>query len=261
MSEQQYDQLKAIIKKDEIQNQFIAVLGERQSQGYIMDVLLTVRNNSALMDCTPQSIITAAMRAATLRLSVDAGSGQAYLVPFNSKNGKQATLIVGYRGLMQMATRTGQYRYINTSPIYDGEVVEEDRITGVHKLVGAKLSNKIVGWLCYLELFTGYSKSVYMSVEEIHEHAMKYSKSYDDDRGFWKKSPREMERKTILRLTLSKWGYLDPHDLTALKAVEENDKGADIIDVPIEEVSEPEHRSSLEVLDELGFTRQAEGRE
>ncbi len=245
-----YNKIKTYIRSNEILRRFAEILGDYQASAYISSVLIAVANNPQLMTCTPQSIVTAAMRAATLRLSCDPATGQAHLVPFKNK----ATLIIGYKGLRDMAVRTGKYRYIHIAKIYEGDKVVEDRITGVHRLEGQRVSDTIIGYLFYFELYTGFSKSVYMTVDEIHEHARKYSKSYDKPDSPWKTDTRAMEKKTILRLGLLHWGYLDPNDVAIMNAVDEadNENEEDVVNADFEE-SPPAPHSEEEILHNLGF--------
>jgi recombination protein RecT len=202
-----------------IQARFAKIMGERGASNYISSVLIAVADSKALQECAPASIYTNALRAATLRLSVDPGVGQAYLVPFKGR----ATLVVGYKGLHDMAVRTNRYRYINVSCIYEGQEVTEDQITGFHKIGGARKGNKIIGWIGAFEMlprFGGYSKTLYMTVDEIHDHGKRYSKSYNRSDSPWQTEPAKMERKTILRLLLRRWGYIDPADVRELEEIE-----------------------------------------
>lgn len=252
-----------------VKSRFAEVLGGKSSGAYIASVIVAVKENEALMNCHPESIYTSALRAATLRLSVDPATGQAYLVPFSGR----ATLIVGYKGLYDMAIRTGKYRYINVGPIYEGQTVEENPITGFHSISGsptaeAKMNKKIIGWIGAFEMnpargqTTGFGKTFYMTVEEIHDHAKEYSKGYDNPKGVWKKETQKMERKTVLRLLLRRWGYLDPSDVTVLEQIEGEGETIDAdpeIYVPeYDESAEQVHeetkkRSEEENLRELGF--------
>lgn len=202
-----------------VKARFAQIMGERGASNYISSVLIAVADSKALQSCSPASIYTNALRAATLRLSVDPGVGQAYLVPFKG----HATLIVGYKGLHDMAVRTNRYRYINVSPIYKGQVITEDQITGFHSIGGARNGNEVIGWIGAFEMlsrFGGYSKTMYMTVEEIHDHAKRYSKSYNRDDSPWQTEPAKMERKTVLRLLLRRWGYIDPADVKELEEIE-----------------------------------------
>lgn len=220
--------IKDYMRSEPIKANFAELVGDHNVAGYITSVLLAVANDEYLQKCTPQSIYTSAIRAATLRLSCDQSLGQAYLVAY----GQKATLIVGYKGLHDLAVRTGQYRYINVGPVYEGEEVIEDRIKGWHSLKGQAVNRVIIGWLAAFELFTGYAKTIYKTVDEIHEHARKYSKSYDNPKGLWKKDPHSMERKTVLRELLTKWGKLDPTAAQVLHEIEQEtgDNGWNVIE-------------------------------
>lgn len=241
---------------------FADIIGERNTGAYISSVLIAVKENKSLQECSMESIYVSALRAATLRLSVDQSTGQAYMVPFKGR----ATLVVGYKGLYDMAVRTGKYRYINVGPIYEGMEVEENPITGFHSItrVGPLNKDNIIGWIGAFEMnpargqVTGFGKTIYMTVEEIHEHAKQYSKSYNNPGSPWKTETRKMERKTVLRLLIRRWGYLDPSDVQTLEQVESESEPIDAVyDVPeydeqAEQVQK-ETRTQEQNMKELGF--------
>jgi recombination protein RecT len=253
-----------------VKARFKEVVGDRSAGAFISSVMVAVKESDALMNCNVESIYISALRAATLRLSVDPSTGQAYMVPFKG----HATLIVGYKGLYDMAIRTGKYRYINVGPIYEGQIVEENPITGFHTISGsitsgAKANDKVIGWIGAFEMnpargqATGFGKTFYMTVEEIHAHAKEYSAGYDNPKGTWKKETRKMERKTALRLLLRRWGYLDPADVNILETIENEgdviDGNPEIYNIPeyddkAEEIhAETVKRSKEQNLKELGF--------
>lgn len=251
---------------DIVKSRFAEVLGDRSSGPYIASVMTLVKDSKALLECSAPSIYTSALRAATLRLSVDPAIGQAYLVPFKG----QATLVVGYKGLYDMAVRTGKYRYINVGPIYKGQIVEENQITGFHtisgSIEGSRQPEEIIGWIGAFEMnpekgmVNGFGKTMYMTVEEIHRHAKEYSKGYDNPNGTWKKETKKMERKTVLRLLIRRWGYLNPNDVQELAAAEGENETVDaqIYDIPayneddevVEETPKPK-KTQEELIHEL----------
>lgn len=265
------------LDSDIVQSRFAQVLGDRNSGPYIASVMTVVKDSKSLQGCSVSSIYTSALRAATLRLSVDPGIGQAYLVPFKG----QATLIVGYKGLYDMAVRTGKYRYINVGPIYEGQIVEENQITGFHTITGSikgtRRDDEIIGWIGAFEMnpekgmLNGFGKTMYMTCEEIHAHAQQYSKGYGelnkegipvDKYGkptIWYTEKRKMERKTVLRLLIRRWGYLNPNDVQELEVIEGESEPIDahIYDIPeYDETAEEAHkqtRSQEELISELGF--------
>lgn len=241
------------MRSDTAIERFTEMMGERQARAYISSVLIAVANNAALQECTPQSILTSAMRAASLRLSCDPATGQAHLVPFKGK----ATLVVGYKGIKDMALRTGKYRHLNIGPVYEGETINEDRLTGMHSYGDTdRKSNKVIGWLLYFELVTGYRKTVYMTVEQIHKHAAQFSKSYQRADSPWKTHTEAMEKKTLLRLGLTQWGYFDQNDAEVLRVTDD----AEPIDAAmVEEMPQPapaapaEPRTLEQNMEDLGF--------
>jgi recombination protein RecT len=243
------------MRSDLVRERFAETIGSQNAGPFITSVLLAVANSPTLQECDMRSIYGAALRAATLRLSCDPGTKQAYIVPFKGK----ATLVVGYKGLYDLALRTGKYRWINVSPIYEGETVELDRISGKMTLGGGKTSSRVIGYVSGFEMVNGFSKTITMTVEEIHEHAKKYSKGYDRPDGPWKKATEAMERKTILRNLLQNWGYLEPADQQALHMTETEDETVEgeVVEAAPEpeeiDQPEPEQRSVEENLAQLGF--------
>jgi len=195
-------------RSPEIMQRFEEVLGAPGASGYVASVIIAASANSALQNCEPKSIFSSALRAATLRLSCDPSTGQAYLVPFKGR----ATLIVGYKGLYNLAVRTGKYRYIQVYDVREGMEISEDPMTGSLKIETNRTGNEIIGYIASFELLTGFSKAIYMTVPEIHAHAKEYSQSYERSDSAWKTNTRDMERKTILRRLLTHWGYLNPAD-------------------------------------------------
>ena len=216
------NEIAVYMQNEAVKSRFTELMGNRDGLAYISSVLIAVANSEQLQKCAPESVYISALRAATLHLSVDQSLGQAYLVPFkNKKTGKDiATFIPGYKGLYDLAVRTGRYRYINVNHLYEGETIDIDRITGYAKLGGGKSDDKIIGYFGAFEMMTGYSKVIYMTVEEIEAHATKYSKSYGYEDSLWKKEYDKMCRKTILRILIRKWGYIDPSDASVLEEVE-----------------------------------------
>ena len=235
--------ISSYLRSEVVKNRFAEVLGDRNAGAYISSVLLAVANDESgnLQRCDVESIYISALRAATLRLSVDSSTGQAYLVPF----GGRATLIVGYKGLQDLAVRTNRYRYINIGKVYEGEIVTEDRITGFHKIEGSKKSDKVIGLIGAFELFSGFAKTVYMTLDDIHVHAQKYSKNYNNAKSQWKVNPEAMERKTVLRLMLRRWGYLDPADAATLDELE-REEVVDIEPAAPEQEAEPEFEPEVD---------------
>lgn len=255
-----YDRVKAVMRSDEAVERFAEVLGNANARGYISSVLLAVAQNTALQECSPQSIMTSAMRAATLKLTVDPSLGQAYIVPFKGA----ATFVIGYKGLEQLALRTGKYRHINVATIFEGQTVVENQLKGIHSIQGLPETRVPIGYLLYFELRDGYAKTFYMTIEEIAEHAQRYSKSFGKPTSPWTTNFAEMCKKTVMRLGLIRYGYFDPNDSLAMATVDDQEPEAESIDaewmeraVAAEEAKPAKTQAGI--LLDLGFEPEEEG--
>mgnify|MGYP003609419173 CR=1 FL=1 len=154
-----------------------------------------------------------------MRLTCDPALGHAWLVPYKNKNGGlEAQFQAGWKGIQHMALRTGKYRYINVAPVFEGEEVIEDRITGSLKIEGILSSpKKEKGLIASFALLSGLQKSIYMTNEEMEDHGRKYSKGYSKADGIWMTNKRAAYHKTILLKLLRTYGYLDPSDAAILE--------------------------------------------
>ena len=221
-----YENYKKIVdyaNSPEVMNIFTQVLG-REAPHYVQSAILAVKMNERLMECTPRSIFNAALRAATLRLSCDPSLGHAFLVPYKNKGTAEAQFQPGWKGVQHMALRTGKYDYINVSDIWNGEEVEEDRITGDLLIVGIPKSPKVsIGLIASFKLLAGMKKSIYMSNEELEAHGAKYSKSYSRSDSIWKTNKPVAYHKTILLKLLRNYGYISPLEASILSEDEQSE--------------------------------------
>ncbi len=184
-----------------------------------------VTSDEKLLACNPQLLMAEAMKAASLHLPLNKQLGYAYIVPY----GTTPTMIIGYKGLYQLAIRSGLYKNINADIVYEGEYQGYDKISGELHLDGEKTSNKVVGYFAFLELTNGFRKMMYMSLEDMCQYARKYSatlknckmtneqladmaqKQSESGPGNsvgWYGNFNDMATKTVLRRLLSKYGYL-----------------------------------------------------
>lgn len=214
---QQYQEIVSYGRSQEVMETFSRLVG-RNAPYYVQSAIVAVQSNDRLMQCTPRSIFRSALRAATLRLTCDPALGHAWLVPYKNKNGGlEAQFQAGWKGVQHMALRTGKYRYINVAPVYEGEEVIEDRITGSLKIEGVLTSPKREkGLIASFALLSGLQKSIYMTNEEMEDHGRKYSKGYNKADGIWMTNKRAAYHKTILLKLLRTYGYLDPSDAAIL---------------------------------------------
>ena len=208
------------------------ILGEPGAKAYAQSVMIVVAGDERLQLCEPKTIFISALRCATLRLSVDPAARQAYLVNYGGK----CTLQVSYKGLYDLALRTGKYRWINIYHVNEGEEWVRNPLSGIHDLQGAKVSDNIIGWFAAFQFHDGFTKTLYMSKQEIHDHAKRYNpKGYAASKGVWKTNPQAMERKTPLKIILNQWGYIAPNDQAVLLAAA-TDAGEEIMpaeDLPL----------------------------
>lgn len=226
-----YDRTKQLMQSENMLKQLANILGNRQAHAFVGSVLLVVSQSKKLMECEPMSIIASALQAANLKLSCDPSIGQAYLVPYKGK----CTFVPGYRGLKDLGLRTREYSDLSINEIYAGQQVEKDQITGRLTVLGTPETDEVVAYVGYLRLLSGFSKAIFMTVEDIHKHAKRYAPSYAYPDSPWNTETPKMEAKTVLRQLLSKWGYMDPHDVLALQGYTEAGSGISPIDVRLDE--------------------------
>jgi recombination protein RecT len=182
------------LNSTDAKTKFQELLGKRSTQ-FITSVLSVVNNNALLKNASWQSIYQAAITAATLDLPINQNLGFAYIVPYKEKGEGVAQFQMGYKGFIQLAQRTGLYKTINVSDVREGEIEEFDRLTGQIKFNwiqdDSRLNKKIIGYVSYFELLNGFSKLLYMTIEELEKHGSTFSKSYnstktDCDRCGWR---------------------------------------------------------------------------
>lgn len=167
-----------------------------------------------LQKCDPKQVFGECLKAASLDLPINKHLGFAYIVPYKGVPQFQ----IGYKGMIQLVMRTGAYKYINAGPVYEGEYLGEDKLTGDIDLGGAKTSDTVVGYFAYIETSNGFSKAMYWTKEKVISHAKRFSKSYNAGSAIWKDHFDEMAQKTVLRNLLSKWGFMTVKMASALNS-------------------------------------------
>ena len=206
--------LSSFLNSDGIKSKFTEILGQK-GVGFISSVLSVVSSNTSLANADQNSIYTAALLAASLDLPINQNLGLAYIVPYKTKQPdgtykQMAQFQLGYKGFLQLAQRSGQFKTINSTDVKEGEIVSWDRMSGeltFNWIQDSKerLSRKTVGYLSYFKLLNGFENSFYMTIEEIEAHAKKYSQTYRQyGTGLWKDEFDGMAKKTVTKLNLSK---------------------------------------------------------
>lgn len=200
---------KQLLGTDIIKNKFKEMMGKRSTQ-YLTTVLQVINQNEMLAKANPMSVYSAALTAATLDLPVNPNLGFAYILPYNDrKKGAVAQFQLGYKGFIQLAQRSGQFKTISATPIYEGQVVSNNPLTGVVFDFECECDKtKVIGYASYFELLNGFQKTFYMTAEEMETHAKKFSQTYKRGFGIWKDDFNSMAIKTVLKLILSKYAPL-----------------------------------------------------
>lgn len=213
--------IKNLFGRDEVRHKFEEMLGKR-STGFITSVLQVVSSNKLLANADPHSVYHSAAVAATLDLPLNPNLGFSFIVPYNEsfkddggnwKKRAVAQFQMGYKGYVQLAHRSSLYKAINATDVREGELMEEDRLTGdcVFKWVQnrkERLALPVIGYASHFGLVNGFQKTRYMTFDEMYEHAKRYSQTFKNDKGRWKDDFEPMALKTVLKLNLSKYGPL-----------------------------------------------------
>ncbi len=218
--------ITAYLTRDDVKNQINQVISGKNGTRFISSVVSAVNNNPALQECTNQSILSAALLGESLNLSPSPQLGQYYMVPFNDKNkGKVAQFQLGYKGYIQLAIRSGQYKKLNVLGIKEGELIRFDPLNEEIevKLIEdeeAREQAPTIGYYAMFEYTNGFRKAMYWSRRKMEAHALKYSKGYQAKKGytFWEKDFDGMAYKTMVRQLISKWGIMSIDMVSAMDA-------------------------------------------
>lgn len=205
------------------------VLGEKKN-AFVNNVTALVANNKALQECEPLSIMYAATKATALDLPLDQNLGFAYVIPYknNRENKTEAQFQLGYRGLVQLAMRSEQFRYINVTDVREGELKRHDRLTGNIEFDWVEDETKreklkIIGYVGYFELVNGFKKMSYWTNEQLTNHGLRYSQTFASKNDYIKKNSKwatdfdAMAKKTVIKLLLSKYAPLSVDMQSAIK--------------------------------------------
>ena len=202
------------------------VLGEKKNS-FINNLTALVAGSKQLQACKPMSVMYAAIKATALDLPLDPNLGFAYVIPYkNNKEGDtDAQFQIGYKGFIQLAMRSGQYRTINVRDVREGEIVGEDFVSGdlrFKKLNSNRDKATIIGYVAFFRLVNGFEKMVFWTVDEVKQHAITYSKTYGStiktvrEASKWVTDFDAMAKKTALKSLLSKYGVLSVEMKTAI---------------------------------------------
>jgi recombination protein RecT len=259
---QQKTSLTAYLTNDAVKNQINNVIGGKNGSRFVSSIISAVQVNPALQECTNPSILSAALLGESLKLSPSPQLGQYYMVPFNNnkKGYKEAQFQLGYKGYIQLAIRSGQYKKLNVLAIKEGELVrfdplnEEIEVNLIHD-EEVREETETIGYYAMFEYTNGFKKAMYWSKKKMEAHALKYSKGYQAKKGytFWEKDFDAMAYKTMLRQLISKWGIMSIDMLSAMDAdmaVIHEDGTKDYVDIDNEETVAANQEMYEEVVSE-----------
>lgn len=215
--------MSAMLDGEKMRSRFDELLGKRSAQ-FVSSVVSLVNATPALQEAfydSPMTVIQSALKAATFDLPIDQNLGYAYIVPFknNKKNAdgswtkkSEASFILGWKGMHQLALRTGAYKTINVVDIRKGELKSYNRLTEEVDIEFEEDEEKreslpVIGYVGYYKLVNGAEKTIYMTVKQIENHEKKFRKGDYMGKG-WKDDWDAMARKTVYRRLIGKWGVM-----------------------------------------------------
>lgn len=231
---------------------------------FITSLMELATSDENLLQCSPNALMAEALKAASLHLPLNKQLGQCYILPFKNHGVMTPTLIVGTKGYLQLAMRTGKYETINADVVYEGELKGYDKVTGNLDLSGNRTSNTPIGYFAYFKMKNGLTKLLYMSLDDVCIYAKQYSPTVKFSKDItaeklkqmalaqaasgstegvgWKSNFESMAIKTVLRRLLSKWGEL---------SIESNDNIANIDEAPATAIEQrdTEFAEAKEIID------------
>ena len=207
VAKQQKVTIQSLVHNEEFVSKAQDILQDGTPQ-FMASVLTLANSNKLLGECDPIKLFNCCLMAAALKLPFNQNLGQAYIVPFKG----EPQLQLGWKGFIQLAQRSGQFKRINCSDVREGEIVKRDRLTGEIEfewLEDAERDKKpVIGYVAYFELLNGYQQTLYMSKAEVEAHAKKYSQTYKQGFGVWKDNFDAMARKTLIKRILNQFAPL-----------------------------------------------------
>ena len=243
--------VKALVKRPEVQARFTEVLGRRGNQ-FAASIVSLVNATPQLRNCDPNTVLASCMTAATLDLPIHPALGLAYIVPFKDS----ATFQIGYKGLIQLAIRSGQYRYLNACPLYEGQLQSVDKLTGAITLnAEAPDQGEVIGYVASLQLNNGFRHAVFWKRQEVENHAVRFSASFKSKSSPWQTDFDAMALKTVLKALLTKWGILSVELQNAIASDNTTDRNGDQVNIDIQGLGDDPEDDSHKGTASLGPTK------
>lgn len=206
-------QLKGVLANETMKKNFENILKE-SAGAFMASIIELYQSDNNLQKCNPNAVVLEALKAATLKLPINKGLGFAYIIPY----GTTPTFQMGYKGIIQLAQRSGQYKYLNADVIYQGEEVSYNRVTGMLEISGEKTGDEAIGYFAYFQLMNGFEKASYWTKEKVIAHAKRFSQAYKAGKkdSPWFTSFDAMAMKTVLKQLISKYGPMSVEFASAM---------------------------------------------
>lgn len=205
--------IKGFFSKSAVTTKFEEMLGKRAPQ-FITSVLSVVNNNKLLQNAKPESIYQSACVAATLDLPINNSLGFAWIVPYAG----DAQFQIGWKGIVQLALRSGQYSRMNVVPVYANQFKSWNALTeDLNADFSIDPQGSPVGYVAFFRLINGFEKTSYWSMDKVKAHGERFSKTFKSSNSVWKSDFDAMAMKTVLKNTVSKWGIMSVEMQTAFK--------------------------------------------
>jgi recombination protein RecT len=253
------EKFKAVLNMESVAEQFQNAL-QKQAGPFTASLVEMFSADEMLQKCNHKDLVMEALKAASLKLPINKNLGYAWIIPRKEKGVLRPNFQIGYRGYIQLAMRTGKYKYINADIIPAGWEVETLFPSGEMKFIpgDSKEEEPAKGYFAYFELLNGFKKTIYRSREWMEKHMQEYAKGYDTVYSPWKKDFDGMAVKTVLSHLLSKYGYLSIEMVNAFTGDsdqspdEKADTHASTIDIDVNEVNEaPDEQESENQIPEI----------
>lgn len=221
---QQKQGINTYLQSEAVKKNVVSVVGEKDAQRFISSVVSAVQTNPQLAECTNSSILSAALLGQSLNLPQSPQIGMFYFVPYKNKDKgvTEAQFQISYKGLINLAIRSGQYKKINAVEVKEGELVAYNPFEDTYEFKPETDFKKreqlpTIGYYGFFELLNGYRKELYWSKEEMEAHAKRYSASYRNgwNSSIWKSDFSKMALKTIIRQLISRFGIMSVEMQTA----------------------------------------------
>lgn len=197
------------------------VLGSGTQQ-FMSSVLSLNNSNQELQKCDPVKLYNCCLMAAAIKLPFNQNLGQAYIIAYKG----EPQLQIGWKGFVQLAQRSGQFKTLGANPVYENEIGGIDPMTA-EIIFDFKLekSGKVVGYMAYFELLNGFKKNLYMPVADLQRHGKKYSQTFKKGYGVWVDNFEAMAMKTVIKLLLNKFAPLSIDMAKAIEIDQADDQG------------------------------------